>query len=149
MNILLNDHATVLETDEKIKKKDIYRADRQTRSMLEKGVKYIYNLESSSKPDPIFSRRSNLNQVLAKIAHEKGSTIIFNHTLLKNAKNPNQVLGRMQLNYKLCKKYKVNTLVAAIIKKETDKVSPEVFKSFENLLKKKTLYRDVDNKQES
>lgn len=140
MNILLNDHATIIETDEKIKRKDLYKADKQTRSMLERSVPYIYNLESSSKPDPIFSRRSNLNQVLANIAHKKGSTIIFNHTLLKNAKNPNQVLGRMQLNYKLCKKYKVKTLIAAIIKNKEDQVDPIVFKSFENLLKKKKLY---------
>lgn len=140
MNILLNDHATILETDVKIKKKDLYKADKQTRSMLERSIPYIYNLESSSKADPIFSRRSNLNQVLANIASKKGSTVIFNHTLLKKAKNPNQVLGRMQLNYKICKKYNVKTLVAAIIKNEKDKVDEIVFKSFENLLKKKKLY---------
>ena len=114
----------------------VHKATGNDRKAFEQGVDFVYNLEAGKEKDGIFSRRSGLNQVLAKLARDKGVTIIFSYHLFANAKNKATILGRMQQNYSLCKKYEVRTKVAAM----SSSPSATTLKAFERLLAKKQLF---------
>ena len=112
------------------------RAKEDSRKDIEKGND-IYGLEFFPRPDFIFHRNSGLNQVLCKIAKKNNITIGFAFDLFQKAKNKATIFGRMQQNYRLCKKYKVKIDVNNFEKKQQNQL---VLESFERLLNKRKLY---------
>lgn len=130
----------VFLSDKKLAHDTIYEANGNDRGAFERGVTYIYNLEASKDRDFIFSRRSGMNQVLAKIARDKDVTLIFSYSLFKNASNKAKVLGRMRHNMRLCEKYHVKYLVCSMAERIEDVESEIVLKAFERLLKKRKLF---------
>ena len=117
-----------------------YKANGDDRKAFEKGINLIYHLEFGKRKDFIFSRNSGMNQVLAKIAKEKNVVIGFSFNDFAKAKNRAEILGRMQQNMRLCRKYKVKTLVASFATK-TEELQDEItLKAFERLLNKRKMY---------
>jgi len=108
-----------------------YKSTGNDRKEFEKGNRLIYGLEFSNRKDFIFHPNSGMNQVLAKIAHDKNDIIGFDFEEWRKSKNKSTILRRMQHNMRLCRKYKVKYEVMA----------PEHFKeSFERLLIKRKLF---------
>ena len=68
-----------------------------------------------SKVDFLHHRGSGLNQVLAELMRKKKRIVGFSFSSLLqvNGAKRAQFMGRMQQNFRLCKKYKVETLIAS------------------------------------
>lgn len=94
----------------------IIEAKDDARHLLEKtNVDVIYGIEKDEGRDHTHYRYSGMNQVLAKIAHDKGRIIcidisrVINSSGVKRAK----IMGRMMQNIMLYRKYKVKVAAAS------------------------------------
>lgn len=76
-----------------------------------KNVDFILEPESGSRKDFIHHRNSGLNQVLLKLCQatskREAKGIIATLSLLRGARRPSEILGRMLQNARWCEKYKV------------------------------------------
>lgn len=103
----------ILDTLSRAKGKPIfYRAtDEETlRFVLERTpLKMVLGMEYIAVKDSVHHVRGGLDQVLCKIAAEKGKTMVFSLHDLLQATNKGALLARMKFNIKLCQKYKVKT----------------------------------------
>lgn len=79
----------------------------------------IFDLEQTTKKDPLHFRASGLNQVLCKSAQKNNVMIGFSFSSTLNSTRIQRaiLLGRIAQNIALCKKYKVKTLFASFAKK--------------------------------
>ena len=118
----------------------MYKATGNDRAVFEKGVDLIYGLELSGRKDFIFHRNSGMNQVLAKIAQVKNITIGFSFSDFMKAKNKAELLGRMQQNYRLCKKYGVKTLIASFAHKPEELQDKTTLDAFKRIIEKRKLF---------
>lgn len=90
--------------------KTIYKAESEEmlRFALERSkVDIVYGMENLHAKDSLHFVRGGLDQILCKIAAEKGKTLAFSFSGLLNSSDRARLLARMRLNIKLCKKYKV------------------------------------------
>ena len=112
------DKKKLIKKIDKIKQKNYLalvqaRDESFNRFVLEKTrADTIHGLEWAERKDAMHYRRSGLDQVLCKIAKEKGKIIVFS---LKDVLKP-IILGRMAQNIKLCKKYKIKFLLGSFAK---------------------------------
>lgn len=101
----------ILDTISRAKGKPIiYRAtDEETlRYVLERTpLTVISGVEFIAAQDSLHHVRGGLDQVLCRIAAEKGKIVAFSFADLLHAENRGQVLARMKFNIKLCQKYNV------------------------------------------
>ena len=81
-------------------------------------VDIMFDFELLHAKDHLHYRRSGLNQVLCKIAHDNEKMIAFSFRSLLNSKNKALLLGRVMQNIRFCRKYKVKTLLASFAKNE-------------------------------
>ena len=107
------------------------------RSQIEQGISAVINLETDPKPDGLHSRRSGLNQVLAALLHRKKGMMLFNHRLVRENVGQQRalIIGRMQQNVALCRKYKVPMAIVTMAKTPYELRSPHDLQSFGTLLK--------------
>lgn len=103
---------------EKLRKYDLIlmHAQENTQNLLEKSnFDIIFNLETQYKTDPHHFKASGLNQILAKLAVKNNIIISFPFTTLLNSKPllRSKIIGRIQQNIKICRKYKVKTAIAS------------------------------------
>lgn len=106
----------------RIGKKDtlIWKAGDNLREIIEKSsVNIIFGLEELRAGDFLHHRASGLNQVLCALLRKKDKTIGFSFSSLLRASpiKRAQIIGRMQQNFRLCKKYKVKTIIASFAEK--------------------------------
>lgn len=86
----------------------------KNREVLEKSkADLLFDLETQNKRDFIHHRASGLNHVLCNLANKNKKIIGFSFNSILNSKNRWQLLGRISQNIKLCRKYKVKTLIAS------------------------------------
>ncbi len=114
----------ILDTISRAKGKPIfYRAtDEETlRYVLERtSVKFIFGMEYLAAKDSVHQVRGGLDQVLCKIAVEKGKIVAFSFNDLLQAHNKGALLARMKFNIKLCQKYKVKTFFSTFARNKWD-----------------------------
>ena len=101
----------IKEVDKAKNNFDFVFAPAQRKFFENKKIKYLINAESSAREDFLYQRRAGLDDVMCRLAKEKDKVIVFNIKLLEQNKN---LLARMMQNAKLCRKYKVKTLVATL-----------------------------------
>ena len=79
----------------------------------------IFGLETIAARDSMHSRNSGLNQVLCKLANKNNVIIGFSFSGILNTDGVtrSQILGRTMQNIRLCRKYKVKTVVASFAEK--------------------------------
>ncbi len=78
------------------------------RRVLEKGnAPMIIGMEKLNPKDSVHYVRGGLDQITCKIAARRGKVIAFSFSDILNSSNRGKIMGRMRLNLKLCKKYKV------------------------------------------
>lgn len=83
------------------------------RSLFEsKKINYLINAEIDSKKDFLYQRRAGLDDVMCRTAKEKNKIVVFNVGLISGKEADNILYARMMQNAKMCRKYKVKTLVA-------------------------------------
>ena len=106
----------LLQKVKEAKKKNllvIYRpaTEELFRFALEKTpVDIILGIEQINPKDSLHFVRGSLDSVTAKIARDNEKILAFSFTDILNSKNQPQLLARMKLNLKLCRKYKVSIL---------------------------------------
>jgi len=90
--------------------KTVFKADSEEmlRFALEKnGVDIVYGMENIHPKDSLHYVRGGLDQVLCKIAAEKGKTLAFSFSEILNSSEKGKLLARIMFNVWLCKRYKV------------------------------------------
>jgi RNase P/RNase MRP subunit p30 len=95
------------------KLKTIFRAESEEmlRFALERSqVDIVYGMENVHPKDSLHFVRGGLDQVLCKIAAEKGKILAFSFSDILNSANKSKLLARILFNMRLCKKYKVPIL---------------------------------------
>ena len=102
-----------------------------------KWIKYFTNIETSTGSDHSHYRRSNFNQVLAKLAKDTSKTYLvdFSHILKIEGKKRKLLLGRIAQNIKICKKYKVPVGIATFATDPYELRNPSDLKAFLRTLK--------------
>ena len=105
-----------IETAKKNSDLVIVKSSDADRRIFEKSrADLIFEFEGSERKDFIHHKASGLNQVLCKLASKRKISIGFSFSSLLNASNYRraQIIGRMMQNIKLCRKYKVKTVIAS------------------------------------
>ena len=88
-------------------------SEEELRFLLEKSnVDMVYGVEGIHEKESLHHTRGGMDQVLCKLASVKGKTLAFSFKELLNAKDKTRLLRRWKFNAKLCRKYKVKTLLA-------------------------------------
>lgn len=73
----------------------------------------IFSFEENSRKDFIHQRASGLNHILCKSAKENNVTIGFSIKSILDAENKQEILGRMMQNIRICRKYKIKTIIVS------------------------------------
>ena len=91
------------------------------RYVLEKTpLKFVFSPETMFPKDSVHFVRGGLNQILCKIAAEKGKTIVFSFHDLLQATSQGFIIARMMFNIKLCQKYKVRMLLSTFAREKME-----------------------------
>jgi len=79
----------------------------------------LFNPEINKKKDFMHQRASGLNHVMCKLAKRNNISIAFPFSQILNLENKKraELIGRIMQNIKLCRKYKVKTIIASFAKK--------------------------------
>lgn len=79
-----------------------------------KKVKLIYGFEELGRKDYLHQRASGLNHIMCELARKNNISVGFSYSsLLNNDANSPVLIGRMTQNIKLCRKYKVKTIIGS------------------------------------
>lgn len=125
---LVND---VKYVDKALRNFDLVFGPAQRTFFENKKIKYLINAESSSNDDFLYQRRAGLDDIMCRLAKEKNKVIVFNIQFLSH----NNILARMIQNAKLCRKYKVKTLIASFASTPLDMRTPKDIDGFARNLK--------------
>ena len=115
------------------KKTDLFlvKGNQYNRDILEnKSVRILVSPEHNIVKDSLHFRNSGLNQVLCKIARRNGVIIGFSFNELLNSKDRPLVLGKMMQNVKLCRKFRVKTLIASFANNDYEMRSFDTLRAF-------------------
>lgn len=100
----------------KLGKKEIIicKAGDNVRHVIEKvPTDIIFGFEEVSSKDFMHHRASGMNQVLAKLMKQKKKNVGFSFSSLLRSGKKAELAGRMMQNFMLCKKYKVEVVIAS------------------------------------
>ena len=107
---------TQISETKKIANLQLCDSSDKNRWVLEKNSHLmLYNVEYQKKNDFIHQRNSGLNHILCTLAHQNNIQIGVSFYDLMQAEDPKKpiLIGRIQQNARLCKKYKVNMVLAS------------------------------------
>ena len=105
--------------------------EKYNRNILEKGkINIIFNIENQTGQDFIHHRNSGLNHIICKAASESNSAIGVSFSNLLNQKSKSRLIGRINQNISLCKKYKTKIVLASFAKDPSELRSPTDLRSF-------------------
>ena len=114
------------------------------RRILEnKKIHGFTNVEHESGKDHTHYRRSNMNQVLSKIAHDKNKTYYVNFARVLYSQKRSKLIGRMLQNIKFMNKYRVNISIGSFARDEKGFRLYDNLESFAKVLKARKI-RPVD-----
>lgn len=104
--------------------------------------KLHYDFEHLQRKDSMHYRRSGMNQVIGKIMKEKEKMYIINYAKILTSKNPHVILGKIELNLKIARKYGFDVAIASMAKKPRHLRSKEQLQALIKMLK----YPDIAKK---
>jgi hypothetical protein len=131
-------HNALLTTEKKVQK-DFFcfiKGPEDARYAFEKSrPACIFDLELQRK-DFMHQRGSGLNHIMARFANNNDIKIGFSFSTILNSAPVlrSKILGRIKQNIKLCRKYKVKTVIASFARSPFDMRSPENLVSFFTVL---------------
>jgi hypothetical protein len=105
---------------------DVILARMPSRAVVERmKPDIIFELEQEEKKDYMHQRNSGLNHITAEICRKNGTNIGFSISSLLEVKNRARVLGRMQQNIRLARKYKLHMVIASFARSPYQMRAPE------------------------
>ncbi len=140
LKVKIIEESSFSKLKDSIKKTDypvIVLGGKFNREILEdRKVDILLSPEIEARRDHTHYRNSGLNQVLCKLAKKNNIAIgfNFNNILHSKGKQRSEILGRMQQNVRLCKKYKVKMIVASFAKNKYELRSIDSLKAFARVL---------------
>ncbi len=92
----------------------------------------VFELEEAQRHDYIHQRASGLNHILCDLAKKNNVAIGFSFSSVLNSSGMlrAQIIGRMQQNISLCRKYKNKAVVASFARNPYEMRSPQDLISF-------------------
>lgn len=93
---------------------------------------FLVNAEELDMKDSFHQRRSGLDDVMCKLAAKKEKVLVFNTNQFSFS---DLVLGRMLQNARLCRKYKLKTLVVSFASAPLEMRAPKDLDGFARLIK--------------
>ncbi|MEM4263367.1 MAG: RNase P subunit p30 family protein [Candidatus Woesearchaeota archaeon] len=92
----------------------------------------VFELEEAQKHDYIHQRASGLNHILCDLAKRNNIAIGFSFSSVLNSSGMlrAQIIGRMQQNISLCRKYKNKIVIASFARNPLEMRSPQDLMSF-------------------
>ena len=110
------------------------------RRILEnKKIQGFTNVEHEFGKDHTHYRKSNMNQVLAKIAYDKNKTYYVNFARVLYSQKRSKLIGRMLQNIKFMNKYRVNISIGSFARDEKGFRLYDNLESFAKVLKARKL----------
>jgi ribonuclease P/MRP protein subunit RPP1 len=85
----------------------------------------VFSLEEKGRKDFMHQRGSGLDHILAKLAHQNNIILGFSLNSIINSNKRNVILGRIMQNIKLCRKYKVKTVIGSFTQNPMEMRSPQ------------------------
>ncbi|MFP4567932.1 MAG: hypothetical protein ACLFN8_03225 [Candidatus Woesearchaeota archaeon] len=113
-NIKINTAHIILKNTNK-QGMNFAKANLQT--LENKYITHIYDLESLEEKDNHHYRRSGMNQAIAKKIKEQDKTIIIALEQIITNKEPHKLIGRVQQNLELIRKYTLKVAIASMAEK--------------------------------
>ncbi|MFH0867793.1 MAG: RNase P subunit p30 family protein [Candidatus Woesearchaeota archaeon] len=80
----------------------------------------IFSFEDNARKDFIHQRGSGLNHIMCRLAKKNNVIIGFSLNSILNEGNIQRIMGRMKQNIKLCRKFKVRSLIASFAENPFD-----------------------------
>jgi len=117
----------------KIKKADFVLLESNNRALIKKSPNAIFNIEGTR--DFIHQRDSGLNHVICKEMHKYGVAYAVPFSNILNSDDKGRLIGRIMQNIRLCKKYKVNILIASFAHKPYEMRNPKDLIAFARTLR--------------
>ncbi|MCH8004197.1 MAG: hypothetical protein IH934_06225 [Nanoarchaeota archaeon] len=118
---ILADNRSIYEIKNKLKDEKAFivvKSSTNDKDIIERlKPNIIFSFEENTRKDFIHQRASGLNHILCKSAKENNVTIGFSIKSILDAENKQEILGRMMQNMKLCRKYKIKTIIASFAQK--------------------------------
>ncbi len=101
-----------------------------------KKLDILLSPEINRNKDFFHFRNSGLNQVICKLLNKNNIAVAFSFSLILNANSEERasLLGKMQQNAKLCKKYKVKVKIATFAKNKWELRNKAALESFGKIL---------------
>ncbi len=108
------------------------------RVLIEKGrINFFVNIETASGRDHTHYRRSNFNQVLARICKENNVGYLIDFSRIRNMVSMEKratLIGRISQNTKFCRKFNVQVNVMSFASNVEDIINNDILESFEKIL---------------
>jgi RNase P/RNase MRP subunit p30 len=131
-----------LSLDKRIKKEVDFligssRDLKTLRAVIEKGkVNYIVDIEATGGRDHTHYRRSNFNQVLARLCKENRVTYLINFSRLKyfEGEKRSKLLGRVMQNVRFMKKEKAEFKAVSFASNVDDVINEDCLGAFERIV---------------
>lgn len=123
----------VSEINKATKNNDLIFAPAQRSFFENKKIKYLINAEAMQEKDSVHQRRAGLDDVMCKLAKQNHQVVVFNTKY--NIYCRQEVLGRMMQNARLCRKYKLKTLVATFASTPLEMRAPKDLDGFARLIR--------------
>lgn len=148
---ILANNKNIHKIKNKLKDENIFvaiKSDINDREIIE-GSKadIIFSFENDTKRDFIHQRASGLNHILCRLAKENDVIIGFSLNSILNTEKKGVILGRIMQNIKLCRKFKVKTIMASFAESPFEMRSVHDIKSlFELLGGKDITFTDLNKK---
>lgn len=112
-----------------------FNEEEKLRFVLEKtSVDLVFGVEKVHSKDSLHFLRGGLDQVLCTIAAERGKMIGFSFAEILNSQKRALLMGRMMLNFKLCRKYKLKTVFSNFSREKMELRSAQDLGAFEQVL---------------
>ena len=101
-----------------------------------KNIDILVSPEKNRKEDFLHHRNSGLNQVLCTLAKKNKVAIAFSFNEILKSKDVERakIIGRMQQNIRLCRKYKVDMIIASFANDKYEMRSLNDLKSFARVI---------------
>ncbi len=118
-------------------KPDLTASSAGERNELDNNINLLFELEEQRK-DFMKFRNSGLDFVKARIMNEKNILLGISFNLLFHSKQKNRIIGRFMQNIKICRKKKVELLIASFARKKEELRPEKELKSLLFMLKAST-----------
>jgi len=130
-------------------------AKAEQQNIENRNLKFMFDFEEQEEKDSFHYRRSGANQVLCNIMKDKNKVFVLDMEKIITSKQKEKLLGRMQQNLMLIKKYKLDSIICSFSTKPENLRAEKEYSSFiralgyEEIAKRATanLHRILEEKE--